>query len=85
MSTTYRITMVGAYIANGAELAKAVFPQLNGEDMECDSASVTVTFDTSILSAYYQAKAGLSLANNGAQSSGSSSSTKKAPTAPAMA
>ena len=44
MSTTYRITMVGAYIANGAELAKAVFPQMNGEDMECDSASVTVTF-----------------------------------------
>ena len=46
MSTTYRITMIGAYIANGAELAKAVFPQLNGEDMECDSASVTVTFAT---------------------------------------
>jgi hypothetical protein len=46
MSTTYRITMVGAYIANGAELAKAVFPQMNGEDMDCDSASVTVTFDT---------------------------------------
>ena len=46
MSTTYRITMVGAYIANGAELAKAVFPQLNGEDMECDSASVLVTFDS---------------------------------------
>ena len=45
MSTTYRITMVGAYIANGAELAKAVFPQMNGEDMDCDSASVTVTFD----------------------------------------
>ena len=46
MSTTYRITMVGAYIANGAELAKAVFPQMNGEDMESDSGSVTVTFDT---------------------------------------
>ena len=46
MSTTYRITMVGAYIANGAELAKAVFPQINGEDMTCDSASVTVTFDS---------------------------------------
>ena len=46
MSTTYRITMIGAYIANGAELAKAVFPQLNGEDMECDSASVLVTFDS---------------------------------------
>ena len=38
--------MIGAYIANGAELAKAVFPQLNGEDMECDSASVLVTFDS---------------------------------------
>jgi hypothetical protein len=46
MSTSYRITMIGAYIANGAELAKAVFPQMNGEDMDCDSASVTVTFDT---------------------------------------
>ena len=46
MSTTYRITMVGAYIANGAELAKAVFPQMNGEDMESDSGSVTVTFAT---------------------------------------
>jgi hypothetical protein len=44
MSTSYRITMIGAYIANGAELAKAVFPQMNGEDMNCDSASVTVTF-----------------------------------------
>ena len=38
--------MVGAYIANGAELAKAVFPQLNGEDMTMDPSSVTVTFDT---------------------------------------
>jgi len=38
--------MVGAYIANGAELAKAVFPQMNGEDMTCDSASVVVTFST---------------------------------------
>jgi hypothetical protein len=46
MSTSYRITIIGAYIANGAELAKAVFPQMNGEDMDCDSASVTVTFDT---------------------------------------
>jgi hypothetical protein len=46
MSTSYRITMVGAYIANGAQLAKAVFPQINGEDMTCDSASVVVTFDT---------------------------------------
>jgi hypothetical protein len=46
MSISYRITMVGAYIANGAELAKAVFPQMNGEDMECNSAYVTVTFST---------------------------------------
>ena len=38
--------MLGAYIANGAELAKAVFPQMNGEDMDCDSASVVVTFDS---------------------------------------
>jgi hypothetical protein len=46
MSTSYRITMVGAYIANGAQLAKAVFPQMDGEDMTCDSASVIVTFDS---------------------------------------
>ena len=46
MSTSYRITMVGAYIANGAELAKAVFPQMNGENMTCDTASVVVTFDS---------------------------------------
>jgi hypothetical protein len=46
MSTSYRITMIGAYIANGAQLAKAVFPQMDGEDMTCDSASVVVTFDT---------------------------------------
>ena len=46
MSITYRITMVGAYIANGMELAKAVFPQLNGEDMTCDPSSVTVIFAT---------------------------------------
>jgi len=46
MSTSYRITMLGAYIANGAELAKAVFPQINGEEINCDSASVIVTFDT---------------------------------------
>jgi len=46
MSTSYRITIIGAYIANGAELAKAVFPQMNGEEMTCDSASVVVTFDT---------------------------------------
>ena len=38
--------MVGAYIANGAELAKAVFPQMNGENMTCDTASVVVTFDS---------------------------------------
>ena len=46
MSASYRITMVGAYIANGAELAKAVFPQMNGENMTCDAASVVVTFDS---------------------------------------
>lgn len=45
MSISYRITMVGAYIANGAQLAKAVFPQMDGEDMTCDSSSVVVTFD----------------------------------------
>lgn len=46
MSTTYRITMVGAYIANGMELAKAVFPQMDGQDMSCDSSAVIVTFDS---------------------------------------
>jgi hypothetical protein len=46
MSISYRITMVGAYIANGAQLAKAVFPQMDGEDTTCDTASVVVTFDS---------------------------------------
>lgn len=45
MAITYRITMIGAYIANGIELAKVVFPQINGEPMSMDSASVLVTFD----------------------------------------
>lgn len=44
MAITYRITMIGAYIANGMELAKVVFPQLNGEDMTMDGSSVLVTF-----------------------------------------
>lgn len=38
--------MIGAYIANGMELAKAVFPQINGEPMTMDSACVLVTFDS---------------------------------------
>lgn len=38
--------MVGAYIANGMELAKAVFPQMDGQDMSCDSSAVIVTFDS---------------------------------------
>tara|TARA_R110000868_G_scaffold60256_2_gene184359 strand:+ start:444 stop:656 length:213 start_codon:yes stop_codon:yes gene_type:complete len=46
MSTTYRISMVGAYLANGMEFAKAVFPQINGEDMTMDSSCVLVTFDS---------------------------------------
>ena len=46
MAITYRISIVGAYLANGMELAKTVFPQINGEDMSMDSCSVLVTFDT---------------------------------------
>ena len=46
MAITYRISMVGAYLANGMELAKAVFPQINGEDMSMDSCAVLVTFDS---------------------------------------
>jgi hypothetical protein len=45
MATTYRISIVGAYLANGMELAKAVFPQIKGEDMSMDSCAVLVTFD----------------------------------------
>jgi hypothetical protein len=46
MKTSYRITMVGAYIADGIQLAKAVFPQIDGQDIECNSSCVIVTFDT---------------------------------------
>ena len=46
MATSYRITIIGACIGNGLELAKAVFPQINGQDITCDSFGVTVTFDS---------------------------------------
>ena len=46
MKTTYRITMSGAYLADGFQLAKLVFPQIDGNEMSCDSSSVLVTFDS---------------------------------------
>ena len=38
--------MSGATLSDPYGFLQAVFPQMNGEDMDCDSASVTVTFDT---------------------------------------
>lgn len=46
MSTTYKVTMLGASLADPYVFLKAVFPQWNGEPAESDGAYVTVTFDT---------------------------------------
>jgi hypothetical protein len=46
MSTTYKITMLGASLADPYVFLKAVFPEWNGEPAESDGAYVTVTFDT---------------------------------------
>ena len=44
MSTTYRITMVGATLSDPYGFLQAVFPQRNGEPASSDGATVTVTF-----------------------------------------
>ena len=44
MSTTYKVTMLGASLADPYVFLKAVFPQWNGEPAESDGAYVIVTF-----------------------------------------
>lgn len=44
MSITYKITMLGASLADPYVFLKAVFPEWNGEPAESDGAYVTVTF-----------------------------------------
>jgi hypothetical protein len=46
MSTTYKVTMLGASLSDPYVFLKAVFPQWNGEPAESDGCAVTVTFDT---------------------------------------
>jgi hypothetical protein len=46
MSITYKITMLGASLADPYVFLKAVFPEWNGEPAESDGAYVTVTFDS---------------------------------------
>jgi hypothetical protein len=43
---TYKISMLGARLADPYELLAAVFPQRNGEPASSDGVSVTVTFDS---------------------------------------
>lgn len=46
MSTTYKVSMMGASLADPYAFLKAVFPQWNGEPAQSDGSHVTVTFDT---------------------------------------
>jgi hypothetical protein len=46
MSTTYKVTMLGASLSDPYALLKAVFPQWNGEPAESDGGYVKVTFAT---------------------------------------
>ena len=46
MSTTYRVSMSGATLADPYAFLQAVFPQRDGEPASADGASVTVTFAT---------------------------------------
>lgn len=45
MSTTYKVSMIGASLAEPYVFLKAVFPQWNGEPAESGGAFVLVTFD----------------------------------------
>ena len=45
MSVTYKVSMLGASLADPYVLLKAVFPQWNGEPAESDGGYVMVTFD----------------------------------------
>lgn len=44
MSTTYKVTMLGASLSDPYAFLKAVFPQWKGEPAESDGIAVTVTF-----------------------------------------
>lgn len=46
MSTTYKVSMVGASLAEPYVFLKAVFPQWNGEPAESGGSCVLVTFAT---------------------------------------
>ena len=44
MSTTYKVSMMGASLADPYAFLKAVFPQWNGEPAQSDGSYVAVTF-----------------------------------------
>ena len=46
MLTTYKVSMIGASLAEPYVFLKAVFPQWNGEPAESGGAFVLVTFDS---------------------------------------
>jgi hypothetical protein len=46
MSIHYKVSMIGASLADPYAFLKAVFPQWNGEPAESYGASVIVTFDS---------------------------------------
>lgn len=46
MITTYKVSMIGASLAEPYVFLKAVFPQWNGEPAESGGAFVLVTFDS---------------------------------------
>jgi len=46
MTTTYKVSMLGASLADPYVFLKAVFPQWNGEPAESGGANVLVTFDS---------------------------------------
>lgn len=46
MSVTYKVSMLGASLADPYAFLQSVFPQRNGEPSSSDGASVTVTFAT---------------------------------------
>jgi hypothetical protein len=46
MSVTYKVSMLGASLADPYAFLKAVFPQWDGEPAESGGAYVLVTFDS---------------------------------------
>jgi hypothetical protein len=43
---SYKVSMLGVYLADPYAFLRAVFPQWNGEPAQSDGASVIVTFDS---------------------------------------